>query len=122
MNSLDLRIEDLRIEDLCTEDIANDFADEANLRSFIFHHILKNNDALGSKRDINREHLYSIRELSLVLNIAKDHLDTFKKIVEPAGAGLVIGGSIYYSLIKLIASGGFIRSISPLTNFAIQES
>lgn len=99
--------------------ITKDFADEAQIRNFIFHHVLKNNAIMGCRREINQEHLYSVIELSLVLNIAREHFDTLKELVQ--GMEIFIHSRAYYSLFDLIAANGFIQKISPLTNFAAQE-
>lgn len=90
---------------------------QINLNDFISDFLSRNSGILDVHREISREHLYSRAELCVVFGIAKQQFDEFKKILELAEAKIYIHSHNYYSLTKLIASNGFIQSISPLTNF-----
>lgn len=108
--------------DICVADITKKFRDQANLRDFVFHYVLKKNDVLGTRMVVNQEHLYTLEELLMVLNIDEDYYFEFKKFVELKDAKIEIHQNVYYSLPKLIKYSEFIENIASLTRFATQEA
>ena len=62
------------------------FTEQANFRDFIAKHILMKNDILGSRREINKEHLYTLDELMLILSINHQEHMRFKQLVEASEA------------------------------------
>ncbi len=108
--------------DICVEGIIKKFRDQANLRDFVFHYVLKKNDILGTRMVINDEHIYTFDELLSVLNIDEKYKVEFKNFTELHDAKIEIHQHVYYSLPKLLQRDEFIENIAPLTRFATQES
>jgi len=107
--------------DICVADITKKFRNQAILRNFVFYCVLKKNDILGTRMMISQEHLYTLEELLMVLNIDEKHYGDFKKFLAPIDAKIVIHQHVYYSLPKLIKSNQFIENIASLARFTQED-
>ena len=87
------------------------------LKEFVGNHVLTKNVVLKSPT-ILKEHLYTLEELVIVLNINNKYFEQFQCYLGLYKDIEKMKTNEYFSLLKIIECDELINEIAPLTNFA----
>lgn len=103
---------------MTSQESAKKLRDQSALQDFLTRFVLDKNEVLVTRAEILNEHLYTMSELLLVLNVNQKKVDEVKKIILETNAKVTICGREYFSLLTLLESLGFLTRIAPLTYFS----